>query len=171
MLCDRRKSTLAAAQGQLIYGRDDFERRHQPLASGTHREPGSTSRKTACKAHNPRSMTRKLDCRPLGMASAGPFSRRTRPLGEVRFPPVMRTMTPSHTIGTDNGLSGKPPSSVAESGVARQSLGKDGALTLRLTLHHVQRHMRYRRGVVLALQVVGDRIAGNVGRGRVVVNL
>ena len=78
---------------------------------------------------------------------------------------------PSHTIGTDNGFSGKPPSSVTESGEARQSLRKDGALTLRLTLHHVQLDMRYRRGVVLALQVVGDRTAGNVGRGRVVVNL
>jgi hypothetical protein len=52
------ESTFAAAQGQLIYGRGDFERRRQPLANGTHREPGSTSRKTACKAHNPRSMTR-----------------------------------------------------------------------------------------------------------------
>ena len=42
---------------------------------------------------------------------------------------------------------------------------------MRLPTHHVQRYMRYRRGVVLALQVVGDCIAGNVGRGRVVVNL
>jgi len=103
------ESTFAAAQGQLIYGRGDFERRRQPLANGTHREPGSTSRKTVCKAHNPRSMTQKLDCRSRGIASAGPFSKRTRPLGEVRFPPVVRTMTPSHTIGTDNGFSESHP--------------------------------------------------------------
>ena len=45
-------------------------------------------------------------------------------------------------------------------------------IDLRLPLHdHVQRHIRYRRGVALALQVVGDCVAGNVGRGRVVLNL
>src|ERR1700747_3152393 len=58
-----------------------------------------------------------------------------------------------------------------ESGKARPSLRKGGALALRLSLHHVQCPIRYRRGVVLALQVVGDRIAGNVGRSRVVLNL
>ena len=44
-------------------------------------------------------------------------------------------------------------------------------MTLRPPLHPVQRHVRYRRGVVFALQVVAHHVAGNVGRGRVVVNL
>jgi len=38
-------------------------------------------------------------------------------------------------------------------------------------LHPVQRHMRYRRGVVFALQVVAHHVARNVSRGRVVVDL
>ena len=42
---------------------------------------------------------------------------------------------------------------------------------MRLPPHDVQRYMRYRRGVVFALEVIADRVAGNVSHGLVVVNL
>ena len=60
---------------------------------------------------------------------------------------------------------------IDDTAVVHPPLRSGGALTLRVPLHDVQRYMRYRRGIVLALQVVADGIAGNVSRGRVVVNL
>jgi hypothetical protein len=53
---------------------------------------------------------------------------------------------------------------------ARLCLRSGGALTLRLPLHDVRRYMGY-RGIVLALQVVADHVAGNVSRRCVIVDL
>jgi membrane fusion protein, multidrug efflux system len=71
------ESTLSAAQGQLTYARGDFERQRQLLANG--HTPRVRFDQSQNKVHNPRSMTRKLDCGSQGIASAGPPSRRTRP--------------------------------------------------------------------------------------------
>ena len=60
---------------------------------------------------------------------------------------------------------------IDDTAVVHPPLRSGGALTLRVPLHDVQRYMRYRRGIVLALQVVADDVAGDVGRGRVVINL
>src|SRR5215813_409455 len=70
-------------------------------------------------------------------------------------------------------LTRKAPYKFESISLQRESirLREGGALTLRLHLHRVQRHMRYCRGVALALQVVGDRVTGNVCSGCVVVNL
>jgi hypothetical protein len=77
------------------------------------------------------------------------------------------------STGTGSEIAPHNSRSRVASGAIGSLSGRGGrALALRLPIQHlVRRHIGHPLGVTLALQAVGDRVAGNVGRGGVVINL